>query len=1189
MRGEGCGILVLKRLGDAERDGDRILGVILGSAVNQDGASAGLTVPNGPAQERVIREALARAGVAPAEVDYLEAHGTGTELGDPIEVRAAAAVYGEGREAGRPLLLGSVKTNVGHLESAAGVAGVIKVLLAMRAGVIPKHLHFERPNPKLDWERLPVRVTSEATPWPGGLGRPLRAGVSSFGFSGTNAHLVLEGYGPSGEAAGAPLAVAVAGDGEAGEAPARRRVRLLALSGRSGTALSELAGRYLGWLGEGEPSWEGLSDASWTAGVGRSHFGVRAGLVFREGEDLEEQLRALAAGVSGREGVSGSGKVGFLFTGQGSQWAGMGRDLYEREPVFREVLDRAEEEVREERDASLLAVMFGETGGLERTEWTQPALYALQGGLLALWRSVGVAPEAVLGHSVGEVSAAHAAGVFGFAEGLRFASRRGSLMGSLPRRGKRAGGMLAVFAPGATVAALLDEEAWSGLDLAADNGAHQVVSGPRALLSRLSEHLGAEGVRTEALRTSHAFHSGLLDPALEGIAEAASDLPFAPPEIPLVTNVTGREPGSGEVVEGAYWARQARSPVRFAAGVRTLSELGCGVLVELGPRGVLGPLAALSWPGPDAGPVLVSSQSGSGEPGDEGFVRAVGRAYESGLEVRFAGLYAGERRRRVSVPSYPFQRERYWAPGRARAGGPGHPLLGVRRESASGEVVFDTVLAPDSPGWLAEHQVFGQVVAPASLYAVQALAALGSSDSRPPFGSVSDLRIERPLVLSAGSGAASGDPGSADRERLVQVVLAIRDPGVRGRRIEVFSRGDRDEAWVRHAAGRVALGVDPEAAEPPAARISALQDRLSPTGVEDVYRVLHAAGLALGPRSAGSAVSGRAWTRLSASWRCRPASRSASGTCIRSCSMRASRSWADWRAPAGKPLPRSSFRWAGSGSGSVANCRPVSSATRGWRPMRRGSRRRHAQGRSDPLRRGRRVVGRGIGGQAAACGSFGVFGVVGGDRGIAARGGVAAVRGGRWPGGGFRGVVGGSGACGGGFAGFVRGAGGGGTGVWGSGVFGGRARGGVAVVCVGGVGCPGLGADAGGGVRVGGFASGAQGGGAAPGFVRAFAGDALRVGGGGASGRGVRVDGGGGIGGFAAGGAFGPGGVGGGVVVAASGGFGGDRLAAALRGGASRGFAWACGGSGAVVFGGSGRGGAVSDGAALPGGEPGGG
>ncbi|MCY4626310.1 MAG: SDR family NAD(P)-dependent oxidoreductase, partial [Acidobacteria bacterium] len=352
VRGEGCGMLALKRLSDAEASGDRILGVLLGSAVNQDGASAGLTVPNGPAQERLIREALERAGVAPAEVDYLEAHGTGTELGDPVELAAAAAVYGRGRDPARPLLVGSVKTNVGHLEGAAGVAGLIKTVSAMRRGVIPPHLHLETPNPRIPWVELPVRVAGQATPWPDAADRPRRAGVSSFGYSGTNAHVVVEGYADPSPAVvvGAPASgrqrPPAAGETHAAE----RGNRVLPLSARSGKALAELAGRYREWLAEDTP----LADAAWTAGTGRSHFEHRAGLVFRDLRSLREGLRR-ASETGGAVVPEERPRVAFLYTGQGSQWRGMGRELYGGEPVFREVLDRCEGVVREERGVSLLS------------------------------------------------------------------------------------------------------------------------------------------------------------------------------------------------------------------------------------------------------------------------------------------------------------------------------------------------------------------------------------------------------------------------------------------------------------------------------------------------------------------------------------------------------------------------------------------------------------------------------------------------------------------------------------------------------------------------------------------------------------------------------------------------------------------------------------------------------------------
>ena len=832
VRGEGCGMLVLKRLSEAERDGDRIQGVILGSAVNQDGASAGLTVPNGPSQERVIGEALERAGVTSAEVDYLEAHGTGTGLGDPVEVAAAATAYGKGRTPDRPLLLGSVKTNVGHLESAAGVAGVIKVLLAMRHGVLPKHLHFERPNPRLDWERLPVRVVSEALPWPEGLGRPVRAGVSSFGFSGTNAHLIVEAYdtAPS-SVVGAP-ASGRHRPPKAGDEThiADRRHRVLPLSGKTPGALSELAGRYRAWLAEEERDREALSDAAWTAGTGRSHFAHRAGVVFRDAAELSEGLQLVER--SGGASVATPGKTAFLFTGQGSQWAGMGRDLYEREPVFRDVLDRCAAVFAEEGEGALLPVMSGDEKGLDRTEWTQPALYALQSGLAALWESVGVRPDAVFGHSVGELAAAQAAGAFELEEGMRFAVRRGALMGALPR----GGGMAAVFAPEDAVRAELGKTnarvRGAGLSLAAENGTHCVVSGPLRLLRSLARRLEDRGVRTERLSTSHAFHSGLMEPALEALGEAAPAANGAL-ALPLVSDVTGRVLETGELEPG-YWVRQARSPVMFGGALQTLSELGVGVLVEVGPRPVLGPLAALGWPQSEGtAPTVLSSLT---EGADGAFPRAVGGAYEAGLPVSFAGLFAGERRRGVAVPTYPFQRERHWAPSPRRRTAPAHPLLGERRELPSGEVSFE--IETSDLDWLGDHRVFDRVVAPAAFYGAAAVAAVAAP--QPGVRVVETLRIERPLVLAGdGSGEADG--------RTVQVVLG--SPGsAGGRSFEVFSRAKGDGAWTLHAAGRVRPGARAGAAGLSTVAREELQANLAPDDPAALYRRLDTVGLRFGPR-----------------------------------------------------------------------------------------------------------------------------------------------------------------------------------------------------------------------------------------------------------------------------------------------------------------------------------------------------
>ena len=772
VRGEGCGMLALMPLSRARAGGHRVLGLILGSSVNQDGASAGLTAPNGLAQERLIAEAVARAGIEPSSVDYLEAHGTGTPLGDPVELEAAAAAYGPGRGPDRPLLVGSVKTNVGHLEAAAGVAGVIKVLLAMREGRIPPHLHFGEPNPRLDWAGLPLSVATEATPWEDGGDRPRRAAVSSFGYSGTNAHMVIEGYPRDGPGVdGAATGAEGRRGAEVGEARFARRVcRLLPLSGRGDGAVRELARRYERWLDEADArakvsaSW--LADAAWTAGTGRTHFDDRAAVVFRDAASLRAGLRRVVE-VGGGVGAGPKSKVAFLYTGQGSQWAGMGRELYESEPVARGVLDRCEEVIRAERDRSLLEVMFGDAEGLDRTEWAQPALYALEAALTALWASAGVRPDVVFGHSAGEIAAAHAADAFELEAGLCFAARRGALMGSLPD----GGAMAAVFAAPDRVRGALPD----GVSLAADNGAHQVVSGPEAAVAALTEDFAAAGIRVERLRTSHAFHSELMDPVLGELAAAAPEA--LAPSVALVSNLTGGALAGAP--DGDHWRRQAREAVQFGTAVRTLAELEVGVLIEIGPHAVLGPMATLAWPDRD-GPVEIPSQRRDGS-GD--FVRAVGGVWEEGVDLSFDGLFAGERRRLVSLPTYPFQRERYWVStasrGRVAAG---HPLLGVRRDSPNGEVSFERELLARDPAWLGDHRVFGEVVAPGALFAAQVGEALRVVDAGTTVV-LDGATIGRPLVLS-------GDEG-----RVVQVVLGID----RGWKVVSRVPGAR---WETHAEGR---------------------------------------------------------------------------------------------------------------------------------------------------------------------------------------------------------------------------------------------------------------------------------------------------------------------------------------------------------------------------------------------------
>ena len=861
VRGEGCGVVVLKRLAEAEADGDRIWGVIRGAAVNHGGASAGLTVPNAPALEQVMEAALAEAGLPAAEVDYLEAHGTGTSVGDPIEIDAVAAVYGRGREAERPLLVGSVKTNIGHLESAAGIAGLIKAVLVAQRGVIPRHLHYHNPSPGLDWDRLPLRVTSSMTELPRRGRRPRVAGVNSFGISGTNAHIVLEEYRAPDETPGAPprvrgapraVAASPAAPAESRQiepAPRAREVRLLPLSGKSGRALRDLAKRYLSWLDEQEaaaPAEDGslellLSDMAWTAATGRCHFDHRAGLVFGDAGELRERLRALAD-ADPEETPRARAKAAFVYTGQGSQWAGMGRALHESEPVARAVLERCEEVFLEERGASLLETMFeeGGEGALDDTAWEQPALYALECALTALWSSVGVEPAVVLGHSVGELAAAQAAGVFSLEDGMRFAAARGTLLSKT-----EPGAMAAVFAPSARVASAVEAlnraSTGVGLSISADNGSHQVVSGPLADVEQISRGLESQGVRVRRLNTKKAFHSALVDPALEALGASLDRAELHPPSLTVVSNLTGRAVEPGQLLDGAYWRRHAREPVAFARGARTLAELGVDLIVEIGPRSVLAPMAAAAWPD-SAPPRALSSLRPPSADGDAGggFTEAVGEAYGAGIPIRFEGLFAGETRRRIALPGYPFQRERYWLePPKRRRPGAGHPLLGVRRDSASGETTFETEVFPSDPDWLSDHRVFGRVIAPGALYAAMAASASVSEQGGPAV--VEDMQLHSPLVFPEGDPDQEAEPDG----RTLQLVLGASEQDSR-LPVRILSKGPAEETWTLHTECRV-----PSAAPGPAAvqrvDLESIKQALSPLEVPSLYRARAETGIDLGP------------------------------------------------------------------------------------------------------------------------------------------------------------------------------------------------------------------------------------------------------------------------------------------------------------------------------------------------------
>ncbi|HEV7359719.1 MAG TPA: type I polyketide synthase, partial [Mycobacterium sp.] len=649
VRGEGCGVIVVKRLEDAIRDGDRIRAVIRGSAINQDGASGGLTVPNGVAQQRVITEALKRAGVATGDVDYLEAHGTGTSLGDPIEVQAAGAVLGAGREASRPLLMGSVKTNIGHLEAAAGIAGVIKVILSLEHELLPQHLHFRNPSPHIPWDRLAVQVVKEATAWERN-GRPRVAGVSSFGFAGTNAHVILEE---------APVEVGqvVAAPGPV-DRPADRRLRVLPISARTPAALVQMADQYRSWLSAHPEAT--LADVCFTAGVSRAHFEHRAALVVNSTESASELLGALADDRPAPglvRGVSDDApKTAWLFTGQGSQYVGMARELFDTEPVFAETLTRCAAAVADVLEKPLLDVIFDADGPdseetLRQTSYAQPALFAVEMGLARLWQSWGFEPDVVLGHSVGQYSAACVAGVFSLEDGVLLIAERGRLFGSLPAGGR----MVAVFSAAERVESITDE--FPNLSVAAYNGANTVLSGPAHDLDQAVAGLTSDGVRCDWLDTSHAFHSALLDPILGEFESYADRFNFSSPQRILVCNRTGAALGRNVKLDGNYWRRHARQPVEFAKSVRTLADLGCKVLLEVGPQPVLTAAALRAWPDPATAPRAIASLRRN-TPDHRQITEALADAYVLGHLPDFGAV--AEPARKLDLPTYPFQHRQYW-------------------------------------------------------------------------------------------------------------------------------------------------------------------------------------------------------------------------------------------------------------------------------------------------------------------------------------------------------------------------------------------------------------------------------------------------------------------------------------------------------------------------------------------------
>ncbi|NEY35759.1 acyltransferase domain-containing protein [Streptomyces sp. PRKS01-65] len=806
---EGVGVLVVERLSDARRNGHRVLAVVRGSAVNQDGASNGLTAPNGPAQQRVIRQALADARLDAAEVDVVEAHGTGTALGDPIEAQALLATYGRRPSDQEPLWLGSLKSNIGHAQAAAGVAGVIKMVMALREGVLPRTLHVDRPSPHVEWSSGAVELLTEAREWPV-TGRARRAAVSSFGISGTNAHVVLE------QAPNLPeeesVAEPAAGAGGTGAVP-------WLISGHTPEALEAQAARLAEWVRA-----HGPADTASVAGAlasSRAALGRRAVVIGETREELLIGLDALAGQgtaahvVRGRAGAGG--RVAFVFPGQGTQSAGMGRELYASHPVFARALDEVCEAMDGLLDRPLREVMFAEAGSgaadlLGRTDFAQPALFAMEVALWRLWHSWGVRPSWVAGHSVGEFAAGHVAGLWSLQDAARLVAARGRLMRELPE----GGGMAAVRTPSRDAASWLAGSGLApetGVEIAAVNGpSSAVVSGDLEAIGRLADAWREQGCKVTPLPVTHAFHSRSMEPVLDAFRQVLATVEFRSPGIGWVSTVTGTSVRPPEVCDPEYWVRQIRQPVLFSRAVRELADAGADVCVEVGTDASLSSLGPECHTGPRAMHWVPSLRRRTTE--HRALVRALAELFVRGVPVDWAAALGPDfsRGRALDLPTYAFQRQRYWVRDRDPAGvaepgtgapdrcGPGLPQDRQGRPDPQGP--HEGREGPESPG-RQERRPRWQVPGPAGeerrralldLVLAETASALGYAATRRPdpegrfrdagFDSLSALALRNALAAATGLDLSPAvvfeHPTPYELADHLRSALAVRETAVPG-------------------------------------------------------------------------------------------------------------------------------------------------------------------------------------------------------------------------------------------------------------------------------------------------------------------------------------------------------------------------------------------------------------------------
>ncbi|NEQ50218.1 MAG: acyltransferase domain-containing protein, partial [Leptolyngbya sp. SIO3F4] len=828
VRGEGAGLVLLKPLAQALTDGDPIHALILGSAVNQDGRTQGITAPKPTAQEAVVRQAYQQAGVSPGQVQYVETHGTGTKLGDPIELGALGKVLKDGRNPDDVCLVGAVKTNIGHLEAASGIAGLIKVVLSLQHRQIPPNLHFQSPNSYIPFGKLPVEVPQALTAWPS-YGDDAIAGVSAFSFGGTNAHVVLQ----------------AAPHREKPVIQIERPLHLLTLSAKSTTALKDFAQRYEKHLQYHTE--QTLGDICYTANIGRAHHDCRLAIVSTSKTDLMAKLKAFELGedsssfLEEQRSPNTQSNIAFLFTGQGSQYVDMGRELYETQLTFGRALDQCAD-ILHEVNVPLLEVLYDQAEGDEQkinnTAYTQPALFALEYALYKLWQSWGINPSVVMGHSVGEYVAACVAGVFSLEDGLKLIAARGRLMQQLPS----GGGMVSLMASVEKVKTVIADQ--PDVTIAAINGPQStVISGPIPALQTMVEQFARAGVKGKFLSVSNAFHSPLMAPMLAEFEQVAKQVSYSPPKLKLISNVTGQVVTEA-VATPDYWCEHILAPVNFAAGMERLQQEEINIFLECGPQPVLLGMGRQCLSEDEEIAWLPSLRPGQND--WQQILSSLGKLYICGVNIDWIGFDQDyPKRRKVTLPTYPFQRQHYWIEAvkqsmiGQRADKLIHPLLGQQLFlPTSQEIHFEANLNKNSPAYLGDHLVFDQLVFLGAGYLEMALAA-----SLQIFQSqtlvLEDVSFVKALVLP-----------SNGEDVLLHLVMKLESDQMQGTIAtwQIFSlnnqSGTKEPDWILHARGK-AIPQQADVATAPTCDLIALKSRFPEEFNQNVYD--QALGLSYGP------------------------------------------------------------------------------------------------------------------------------------------------------------------------------------------------------------------------------------------------------------------------------------------------------------------------------------------------------